>query len=94
MPSFLDTLLRRERVEPEVPSCPLHDVEMHLRGKLGRPSRFANMTEESYTLIFYCPVTGCNHSAERHRVRTQVPVPGAVPPRPTYSRRNESKREV
>ncbi len=87
MQRVLDLILRRERPEPDVPVCSQHDVEMRLRGKQGRPTRFADQTEEEYTLIYFCPVPYCNHTAEVKRVATQIPVPGESPPRPTYSRR-------
>ena len=86
MPSLLDTILRRTQPEAPVPVCPVHDVEMRLRGKLGRPSRFADQTEEEYTVIYFCPVDKCNETATRANVRTQIPVPGASPHRPMFSR--------
>jgi hypothetical protein len=82
----LDMILRRERIEPAIPLCPDHSVEMRLRGKQGRPARFAVQTEEEYTLIYFCPVEGCDNSAEVKRAKTQVPVPGEPPARPPYSR--------
>ncbi len=89
MPSFLDTLLGRNVNEPEIPDCPDHHVDMRLRGKLGRPSRFSDQTEEEYTLIYFCPVEGCNETAKREHRRTQIPVPGAPPERPIFSRRKD-----
>lgn len=86
MPSLLDTILGRKSNEPEIPDCPEHDVDMHLRGKLGRPSRFSYQTEEEYTLVYFCPVEGCNETATRDMRRTQIPVPGAAPKRPMFSR--------
>lgn len=86
MPTLLDKILGREANDPEIPECPTHHGEMHLRGKLGRPSRFADQHGEEYTLIYYCPVEGCNETAERHQRRTQIPVPGASPERPLFSR--------
>lgn len=83
----LDIVFRRSRPEPAVPTCQDHEVEMHLRGKMGRPSRFTDMTEESYTLIYFCPVPGCDHTAEVTPSRTQIPVPGAAPDRPSFARR-------
>jgi hypothetical protein len=83
----LDIILRRDRPEPEIPLCPDHKVEMRLRGKQGRPARFSDQTEEEYTLIWFCPVEGCNFTATTKRVKTQIPVPGEPPPRPLYSRR-------
>ena len=86
MQRLIDIILGRERVEPEIPVCPNHHVEMHLRGKLGRPSRFADQTEEEYTLIYYCPVDECNETDTREKVRSQIPSPAAVVERPGFSR--------
>lgn len=83
----LDTVLRRQRPEPEVPVCRDHKIEMRLRGKQGRPARFSDQTEEEYTFIYFCPVEGCNNTAEVTRVRTQIPVPGEPPARPPFARR-------
>lgn len=60
---------------------------MSLRGKQGRPTRFSDQSEEEYTLIYYCPVDRCNHTAQKKRVSTQIPVPGETPDRPAFSRR-------
>jgi hypothetical protein len=89
MPSLLDVILRRNTEEKTPPECPDHHVEMRLRGKLGRPSRFEGMSEETYTQIFFCPVEGCNNTAERMVARRQVPVPGLPPKRPAYSRNDD-----
>lgn len=87
MQRILDVILRRERPEPAIPVCSSHGVEMHLRGKQGRPTRFSSQTEEEYTLIYFCPVPGCNETAQVRRVKTQIPVPGEAPPRPDFARR-------
>ena len=84
---IFDVILRRERPDQLIPLCPDHKTEMHLRGKQGRPTRFTSQSEEEYTLIYFCPVPYCNHTAEVKRVATQIPVPGESPPRPTYARR-------
>jgi len=84
---LLDMLLRRGEPAPTTPSCPDHKVEMRLRGKMGRPARFSDTTEEEYTLIYFCPVPGCNHTAERKNARSQIPVPGEPPARPSFARR-------
>lgn len=89
MQRVLDVILRRERVEPDVPICPDHKVEMRLRGKQGRPTRFADQTEEEYTLLYFCPVPECNQTAAVSRVRTQIPAPGEAPERPVFARRDE-----
>lgn len=86
MPSLLDMILGRRADENKAPVCPNHDLEMDLRGKIGRPSRFAAMSEEDYTLIYFCPVEDCNETAERNVRRTQIPVPGRSPKRPDFSR--------
>lgn len=87
MPGVLDVIFRRNDPEPEVPICPDHKTEMRLRGKLGRPTRFSAQIEEEYTLIYFCPVEGCNQTAMRKRARSQIPVPGEPFERPAYSRR-------
>lgn len=89
MQRILDIVLRRERPDLLVPVCSDHKIEMHLRGKQGRPTRFTSQSEEEYTLIYFCPAPGCNHTAETKRVATQIPVPGESPARPSYSRRGE-----
>ncbi|HEV2108259.1 MAG TPA: hypothetical protein VGR16_08355 [Thermomicrobiales bacterium] len=86
MQRVLDVIFRRDRLEPEIPRCPRHDVAMRLRGKQGRPTRFSDQTEEQYTLIYFCPVEGCNETAERRQVRAQIPVPGEPPERPLFAR--------
>ena len=87
MQRMLDIIFRRERPDPAIPLCPDHKTEMHLRGKQGRPTRFGNQTEEEYTMLFFCPVEGCNHTAQVTRVKTQIPAPGEAPERPTFARR-------
>ena len=87
MQRVLDVILRRERIEPEIPLCSDHTTEMRLRGKQGRPARFSDQTEEEYTAIYFCPVEGCNQTAHVKRVRTQIPVPGEPPERPAFARR-------
>ncbi|MGH2533876.1 MAG: hypothetical protein ACRDJW_16420 [Thermomicrobiales bacterium] len=84
---ILDVILRRDRVVPDIPECVDHHVQMRLRGKLGRPARFSDQTEEEYTLIYFCPVEGCNHTAEVRRNASQIAVPGVPPERPSFARR-------
>jgi hypothetical protein len=91
VPNLLDIIFRRNLDEPDVPVCPDHHVEMWLRGKLGRPSRFSDQTEEEYTLIYYCPEEGCNQTAERSQFRREIPVPGEPPARPAFARLNERR---
>ena len=88
MQRIIDVVLRRVKPVPLIPLCPDHKIEMHLRGKQGRPTRFSSQTEEEYTLIYFCPVPECNETAEVRRVKTQIPVPGETPPRPTFARRD------
>ncbi len=88
MPKIFDVILRRERLEPAIPRCPDHDVEMALRGKMGRPTRFADQSVEEYTLLYFCPVQGCNQTATVSRVNTQIPAPGRSPQRPEFARRD------
>lgn len=91
MPSLLDVIFRRAHDEPDIPVCPDHKVEMRLRGKLGRPARFEDQSESEYTLIYFCPIEQCNQSETRSKVRTQIPVPGESPERPTFSRPGEQR---
>ncbi len=86
MPSIVDKLLRRENPERDIPVCPVHLVEMRLRGIQGRPTRFSNQVEEEYTFIYFCEVEGCNETDSRVRTRSQIPVPGVPPERPAYAR--------
>lgn len=86
MPNPLASFLNRKVAEPAIPECPDHHTEMHLRGKLGRPTRFSDQTGSEYTLVYFCPVEECNETATREHVRTQIPVPGAAPARPIFSR--------
>lgn len=90
MPSLLDIILGRKVDERKTPECPIHHLEMDLRGKIGRPSRFAGTSEEDYTLVYYCPVPDCNETGERTVRRTQIPVPHRSPRRPAFSRANGS----
>jgi hypothetical protein len=86
MQRFIDTILRRQRPEPAIPHCPEHGIEMRLRGKMGRPARFSDQTEEEYTLIYFCPAPDCGQTATVDRKRSQIPVPGAPQSRPDYAR--------
>ena len=93
MQKLLDIVFRRDRVEPEIPLCPDHHVQMRLRGKLGRPTRFSAQTEEEYTLIYFCPVEACDQTEMRKRAKTQIPVPGEAPERPAFVRRDQTRPE-
>lgn len=86
MQPLLDVIYRRESDSPEAPVCPDHHVEMQIRGKLGKPTRFAEQAQAEYTMIYFCPTPGCNHTELRPAVRTQIPVPGEAPDRPVFAR--------
>jgi hypothetical protein len=78
-------------VEPEqdeVPRCPAHGEQMLLYKKVGKPARFTDQETETYTLLFRCPVPGCGETAERKRIRTQIPVPGERTERPAWASRS------
>lgn len=90
MPSLIDVIFRRVPEQPDIPVCPDHKVEMRFRGQQAKPTRFFNQSESEYTLIYFCPVEECNNTDSRVRFRTQVPVPGESPERPTYSRPGET----
>ncbi len=75
MARILDIVFRRQVAEPPIPICPDHKIEMHLRGKMGRPTRFSDMSQETYTVIYVCPVIDCDHSKEVQQVRSQIAVP-------------------
>jgi len=87
---YINWALRREIDGPDIPVCPDHKVEMRLRGMQGRPARFSNQTEGEYTHIYFCAIEGCNQTAERKVAKTQVPVPGEAPQRPSYARPQDS----
>lgn len=74
--------------QSEWPMCPRHDVRMDLFKKVGKPTRFTDQETETYTLIFRCPVAGCDETATRTRLRTQVPVPGEQTDRPSWAERD------
>lgn len=88
MQRVLDVVLRRNVARPETPICPEHKVEMMLRGKMGKPTRFSSQSEEEYTLIYFCPVEACNQTDMVTKVRTQIPVPGESPRRPSFARKD------
>lgn len=89
MPTLIERLTGRRSKESETPVCRDHDMQMLLRGKLGRPSRFHDQTGSEYTLIYFCPVPDCANQDERTVRRNQASVPGAQPDRPSYARRND-----
>jgi hypothetical protein len=61
---------------------------MLMRGVIGRPARFSYQTEETYTVIYFCPVQGCDETATTQLAMTQIPVPGESPRRPAFARRD------
>lgn len=70
------------------PMCPLHDVRMELFKKVGDPTRFTAQETERYTLLFRCPNEDCDEQQTRTRLRSQIPVPGENPERPSWAKRN------
>lgn len=70
--------------DDEWPMCPDHHVPMVLSKKTGKPARYADQENETYTMIFRCPVEGCDQVANRTRMRTQIPVTGEPPDRPSW----------
>lgn len=84
----LDWVFKRERDKPEVPICPTHRVPMQMRGVVGAPARFSYQTEETYTVIYFCAIQGCDETATEQLAMTQIPVPGSAPRRPLYARRD------
>jgi hypothetical protein len=92
MQRMLDIILGRVHEVPAIPVCPDHMLEMQLRGKLGRPARFTDQTEEEYTLVYFCPEENCDHTETRDQVRTQIPVPNEPPERPKFARVDDRDR--
>jgi hypothetical protein len=70
----------------EVPVCPVHHTPMVLRAKLGKPVRFTNQETQSYKLIFRCALSTCNETKEVEKVRSEIPVPGETPARPSWAK--------
>lgn len=58
---------------------------MALHKKVGRPTRFQEQQTATYTLLFRCTVPGCDETAERKRIRNQIPAPGELTERPTWA---------
>jgi hypothetical protein len=87
---FAAWLRGAELPQDDIPVCPLHDEPMQLFKKVGNPARFSDQETETYTLIFRCPVPGCDESATRRRVRTQIPAPGETTERPDWARSQKS----
>ena len=89
---YVNWALRRDNGEPEIPVCPDHNVQMRLRGVMGRPARFSNQTEGEYTHVYFCPTEECNQTAQRTVATSQAPVPNEAPARPIYARNRQDIR--
>lgn len=70
------------------PVCRTHGVPMALQKKVGRPARFHEQQTQSYTMIYRCPVPGCDETETRTRIRTQIPAPGEFTERPEWALRD------
>jgi hypothetical protein len=70
------------------PVCRAHGFPMELHKKVGKPTRYQDQQTASYTMLYRCVVPGCNETAERTRIRTQIPVPGELTDRPTWAERD------
>jgi hypothetical protein len=70
------------------PVCPVHGERMELFKTVGAPTRFTDQETGSYTLLFRCPVPGCDEQQTRQRLRTQIPVPGERTVRPSWAKRD------
>jgi hypothetical protein len=53
----------------EEPVCPVHNMPMVIRAKVGKPARFTNQQTQTYTLIFRCPVPQCDETKQVTRQR-------------------------
>lgn len=74
--------------ESEWPECPLHGVQMEMFKKVGQPTNLTEQETETYTLLYRCPLDGCDEQATRRRIRSQIPVPGEQTPRPSWAERD------
>ncbi|HQZ88469.1 MAG TPA: hypothetical protein PLR44_00220 [Thermomicrobiales bacterium] len=84
--------MRGTTLEKEgTPICPDHGVEMTLFKNVGKPTRFSDQSTQTYTLLYRCPVPGCDHTAERDRVRNQIPVRGEQTTRPVWSKQDRTR---
>jgi len=77
--------------DESVPECPDHGVEMDLFKYVGKPARFSGQATQTYTLIYRCPVPGCDRIAERERVRYQIPVRGEQTRRPAWLKNDRTR---
>lgn len=77
--------------DEDTPVCPDHGVTMDLFKNVGKPARFSDQATQTYTLLYRCPVPGCDNTAERERVRNQIPVSGEQTPRPAWSKQDRTR---
>ena len=77
--------------DESAPECPDHGVEMDLFKYVGKPARFSGQATQTYTLIYRCPVPGCDRIAERERVRYQIPVRGEQTRRPAWLKNDRTR---
>lgn len=83
-------LLGRSAPKDETPTCPDHGEPMLLYKKVGKPARFSDQDVAEYDLLYRCPVPACDRTEVRHKVRTQIPVPGESTPRPRWAARRDT----
>jgi hypothetical protein len=79
-----------EPPQDDVPVCPEHGEPMALFKKVGKPARYTDQETETYQFLYRCVVPGCDESATRRRIRTQIPVPGETTERPAWTQRRKS----
>ncbi len=77
-----------EPPQDDQPVCRRHGVPMELFKKVGKPAHFTDQETETYTLLYRCTVPECDESAERRRIRNQIPVPGERTQRPPWASRD------
>ena len=94
MHKMLDVVFRRNRVEPEIPVCPDHRVDMRLRGKQGRPTRFTAQTEEEYTLIYFARSKGATTLTRGNGSRHRLQCRASPPTRPSFARRDQAQQDT
>ncbi len=78
---------RDYEAEAGIPECPDHGTQMELYKKMGRPARYSDQETATYILLFRCTNPTCNQTAQRDRVRNQIPVPGENTKRPSWVER-------
>jgi hypothetical protein len=72
------------------PICPVHGEPMVFVKVVGKAAKYTDQENQTYTLIFRCPVPGCDETATRTRLRTQIPAPGEGPRRPSWAARDQT----